>query len=181
MPVPRVKLDDSEPVERVRLDDDERTDGAQRGLHPTRGASSEPLVPGRRVSSVQYRWALYYTGPSQRDGIDAARRAGFKAGSAREIARQMRNNPAVMETVRELDEQRLMKIRYDGDKAARIHYVRAYHPRLPEFFESYTGCCRHCHGTNNEYQRSHAEFEHAYNKYMELTDKAKQAHGPFNP
>jgi len=128
----------------------------------------------RKLSTIETRFCRYYT--SHYNPTRAAIEAGYAPGRAAIQAKEILRYPRIVAEVKRIESERLARITYDGDVAARINWLRAYHPRLPTIFDSYIPCCRHCYGTNFEYQRTHSEFEEDYETYV----RSRKKNGPFD-
>jgi hypothetical protein len=127
------------------------------------------------ITGIEGRFCHYYC--SHYNPARAAIDAGYRPSIAHVKALKLLKQDHIRGEIKRIESERLARITYDGDMAARVNWLRAYHPRLPTIFESYVPCCRHCYGTNFEYQRTHAEFEADYDQYM----KSSKRHGPFDP
>jgi phage terminase small subunit len=122
--------------------------------------SSKPIT----LTGIEGRFCHYYT--AHYNPARAAIEAGYRPQLALDKAQKLLRTDHIRSEISRIEKERLARIIYDGDMAARVNWLRAYHPRLPTIFDSYIPCCRHCYGTNHEYQRTHAEFEADYDKYM---------------
>lgn len=130
----------------------------------------------KEMSKIEERFVHNYC--AHYDPARAAIEAGYRPSRGYAIAIDLLKEPRIQHAVRVIEHERVARITYDGDMAARMNWLRAYHPRLPTVFNSYIPCCRHCHGTNFEYQRTHAEFEADWDEYCK--DPKKKAKGPFD-
>jgi hypothetical protein len=132
--------------------------------NPTSPYYRKPLQSTTELSNIEAKFCHNYC--AHYNLTRAAIEAGYSPGMAYYRARDLLLQPRVNKEIKRIEAERLARITYDGDTAARINWLRAYHPRMSTVFDSFIPCCRHCHGTNFDYQRTHSEFEADYEKYM---------------
>lgn len=163
MKKPRAKLFDDEPLPLGQLNKNHQT-------HNVRPYEPFNRSVKLKLSNIETRFCHSYC--AHYDPARAAIEAGYMPSKSYVTARHLLKQNHINQEIKRIEAERLARITYDGDMAARINWLRAYHPRLPTIFNSYTPCCRHCYGTNFEYQRTHHEFEEEYDKYMKGNKKA---------
>lgn len=119
------------------------------------------------------------------NGTAAAKRAGYSAKSAKEIAFQLLGKPAIAEAVAAAKAERSKRVQVDQDAILRNLLAAAHADRngLTEFRRV---CCRHCHGVGFRYQRTPGELardkaEHARRVAESKADQKKPKPGRFDP
>jgi phage terminase small subunit len=110
-----------------------------------------------------FRWTATY------QASRAAMEAGYNPASAHQTARRLLADPRIRRQVGVIESDRLRRLRFDGDKflAREIMLAEA---DLTELQEVWIPPCRFCWGRNFEYQRTHAEFQEAFEAWMRLPD-----------
>lgn len=119
------------------------------------------------------------------NGAAAAKRAGYSARTAKEIAYELLGKPAVAEAIAAAKADRSKRVQVDQDAILRNLLAAAHADRngLTEFRRV---CCRYCHGIGFQYQRTPGEMardkaEHARRQAEHKADPKKPSPGRFQP
>lgn len=117
-----------------------------------------------------FRWTSHY------DAARAAIEAGYRPFKAHLIARRLLTEPRIKRQVAVIESDRLRRLRFDGDEylAREIQLATA---SATELVELWIPPCRYCWGRNYEYQRTHAEFQEAWDDWMRLPDQRSRRGG----
>jgi len=108
---------------------------------------------------MEWNFIHYYT--AHYDQTRAAREAGYPAGRAHIYSRQILEKPEIRQAIANLEANRLKRLRVDGDYLLnRILQIALADPN--ELVQVRIPPCRYCYGKGHQYQRTHAEFERAY-------------------
>ena len=100
----------------------------------------------------------------------AAREAGWPAVRAPFVAKSLMDDPRIIRQIRIIEAERLRAFKFKGDEFfARIVRLATANA-AEELFETWIPPCRYCWGINNEYQRTYAEFEEAFEEWNRLPD-----------
>ncbi|MFY4004906.1 terminase small subunit [Achromobacter denitrificans] len=117
------------------------------------------------------------------NGAHAAKRAGYSAKSAKEIAYELLGKPVVAEAIAAAKAERSKRVQVDQDAILRNLLAAAHADRngLTEFRRV---CCRHCHGAGFQYQRTQGEMardkaDHARRLAEHKADSKKPHPGRF--
>ncbi len=158
---------------RVRLYDSvvPRTTG-QSGEY-TRNPDGELLKIEREFCA---RWTTHY---DRRGRGCAAREAGYNPSRAHLITRQLLEDPRIQRQIAVIEADRLKRLRFDGDEFLAREMMLAT-ASAAELVELWIPPCRHCWGRNNEYQRTHSEFQSALEEWMRLPDKRRSKYQPVS-
>jgi phage terminase small subunit len=95
------------------------------------------------------------------NGAAAARRAGYSARRAKQMANELLAMPAIQARLAELRAERKKRLELEADDVLRELWTMAKaDPR--ELIEYRVGACRYCHGTSHLYQRTPRERAEAF-------------------
>lgn len=166
--------------ERVRLYDDDDLPVPRDPVSPSKGNHRNlPVEQGDEdaLTKIEEKFIHQYTGPSQYIAVRAAIRAGYRPTQAHIYAKQLLSDPRITTRIRQIERERLRHMDIQGDLVA-AHMFAVATADVSELVEVKTPCCRYCYGVNFLYQRTHGEFEEAFEHYNRLPDKKKN--GPFD-
>ncbi|SSW64328.1 hypothetical protein AVE30378_01030 [Achromobacter veterisilvae] len=117
------------------------------------------------------------------NGTAAAKRAGYSAKSAKEIAYELLGKPAIAEAIAAAKAERSKRVQVDQDAILRNLLAAAHADRngLTEFRRV---CCRYCHGAGFQYQRTQGEMardkaDHTRRMAEHKADPKKPSPGRF--
>jgi phage terminase small subunit len=150
----RVKLYDTE-LPKVTRSDWVRLDGRKQ--------------PGE-LSKIEDRFCRLYT--THYEPTRAAIEAGYRPASAHITSRRLLSEPLVKKRIAAIETDRIRRMRFDGDVFLAREMILAQ-ADVTELIEAWIPPCRYCWGINNEYQRTFAEFQEDFNRWLELPDERK--------
>ncbi len=104
------------------------------------------------------------------DPARAAMEAGYRPERAHLIAGTLLRDRRVRQYIAALESDRLRRIKFDGDEFLARELLLAT-ADVSELIETWIPPCRYCWGTNHEYQRTHAEFEEAFEAHQRLPER----------
>jgi phage terminase small subunit len=140
------------------------------------------------VSRIERRFCEQYI-INGRNGELAYLQAGYGPSGARYRAKHLLEEPRIQRCIAELEAEAVKRTQLDIDYVLRQAFTRSTFD-VTEIFQIVVRCCRYCHGTNNMYQRTHAEMTRdveAFSKglryvngYMERIPRDLR-HLPFDP
>lgn len=119
------------------------------------------------LSKIEDKFCLRFT--THYDSTRAAMEAGYSPARCHTIARKLLASPPVKQRVAEIEDDRFRRMKFDGDVYLAKELKFADAP-ITEVLELYVPPCRYCYGKNNEYQRTWAEFQEAFNAWMRMPD-----------
>jgi len=140
--------------------------------------SSVRLPSSRRdetgLSKIEQRFCELYT--AHYDGNRAATEAGYAPGRAWLMAARLLKDSRIRRRIAAIEADRLRRMRFDGDLFLARELVLAQ-ADVTELIESWIPPCRYCWGRNNEYQRTHAEFQGDWDEWMRMPARASRRGG----
>lgn len=118
------------------------------------------------------------------NGAAAAKRAGYSARTAKEIAYELLGKPAVAEAITAAKAARAARVEVDQDAILR-KLLAAVHTDRNGLTQYRRICCRYCHGEGHRYQRTAGEMERDRAQHREKlaahkADKKKPNPGRFD-
>lgn len=156
--------------------------------HPNAAKAPIPVRPDHNRPTVQQEQFVMEYLANGRRGEAAARQVGVPATRAYGASQKWLRDPRVRRKLAEVELETLRRQNVDMDLVMRQMLVRATTPVTEALGEVIIPPCRHCWGTNNEYQRTHAEWEKDERKHDEdlaawvrAGSKEKTKPLPFNP
>lgn len=114
-----------------------------------------------------WRWTSHY------NAARAAMQAGYDPARASVYARRLLADSRIQKQVALIEADRLRRMRFDGDRFLAEELLLAT-ADVTQLQECWIPPCRHCWGKNFQYQRTHAEFEEAFESWMRLPDKRRR-------
>ena len=130
----------------------------------------DPDVCSKIEEAFVWRYTSHY------EPARAAIEAGYQSSRAHIVANRLLAEPRVKRLKEEIEADRLRRSKFDGDVFFAKLALEA-DADVTELIETWIPPCRYCWGQNNEYQRTHAEFERDWDAHMRLpnTRAARQA------
>jgi len=107
-------------------------------------------------------WVTHYGDPAE-----SARVAGYPAATARTKAYQLMSLQRVQQRLAEIEREMMVGVSIDAENLFReivVQNLRLARAKVP--IQVWNPPCRYCHGTNHEYQRTHAEFEADFERHV---------------
>lgn len=137
-----------------------------------------PRHAGQGTTAAQEKFLAGYLGMGLSPEA-AARYAGVIPTRAMGRAYAWLRDPVVRRRRAHLEAEALRRMSLDVDLMMRQLVVRATTPATEAIGDLIVPPCRHCHGINHEYQRTHGEMETALDKYE--SSNAGKHRLPFDP
>jgi phage terminase small subunit len=148
---------------RVEFDEDDPIGSPSSNLGP----SPDTAHPngGDECSVQEAKFARAYLACNRR--IEQAMVvAGYSAKSAHRVGHQLLRTARIKKLIDLLQYESYKRQQLDIDEVVRVDYTIGTTP-ITSAMDIVIPCCRHCWGTNNEYQRTHQEMEKDYNAHIE--------------
>ena len=137
--------------------------------HPGAPRGDKVREPGG-LSRIEQRFCHHYTSTARYDVNRAAMDAGYAPSRAFLMGRKLLEEPRIRQYIAAIESDRLRRMRFDGDEFLAREIVLAQ-ADVTELVETWVPPCRYCWGQNNEYQRTHAEFQEAWDEWMRQPDR----------
>lgn len=103
----------------------------------------------------------------------AALEAGYPPARTHVIAHRLLQETRIKRRIVVIETDRLRRTKFDGDTFLARELLLAT-ADVGELIETWIPPCRYCWGLNSEYQRTHAEFQEAWDEYMRLPEKRRR-------
>ena len=122
---------------------------------PARRAPPAKAHDGQTLTPKQQRFVEEYL--VDLNGAQAAVRAGYSVHTAKQIATENLAKPYLQAAIAEARKQQQERTQITADRVVKeLGLIAFADPR--ELVEVKTGCCRHCYGEGNRYQRTVGEM-----------------------
>lgn len=162
----RVYLEDKPPRSRVYLYDEPLP-------APIRQLPTQRKPLNGELTAIEMRYCHLITS-GDITPTKAAVAAGFNQATAHVRARRLQADPRIRRQVKIIEADHLRRLRFDGYKFLGQQIEIAEADIAKELVEVWVPPCRYCYGRNYEYQRTHGEFQEAWEAWMRLPDKRKR-------
>lgn len=144
--------------------------------------------PGTPLSAAELRFVQVYV--QDYNLFEAGMAYGASPTRAHHIGRKLRRQANISRAIKQIESDRIRRIQFDGDEFIARDLAIAK-VDLTELARLHIPPCRHCWGINNNYQRTHAEFEKDFEDYNQGHGQTKTIKGrlglptqvsvPFDP
>ncbi len=130
-------------------------------------------VTSGELSGIEREFCFRWTSHYDKQGRGrAAMEAGYNPSQAYLTTRRLLEDPRIQRQIAVIESDRLRRLRFDGDEFMAREMMLAT-ASMTELVELWIPPCRYCWGRNNEYQRTHAEFQEGFDAWMRLPDKRR--------